>query len=488
MTSLVDVVYGLPTMAAASIPLESLPAGASASERAEFGKRARRQAPRSSHGEWAPASDRPDPVDILERQAADRVPELIPLRYGRMLATPFTFYRGAAAIMAADLAATPNSGIRVQACGDAHLSNFGMYASPSRDLVADLNDFDETLPGPWEWDLKRLAASFEIAGRDRGYKRSERRSVVTALVSEYRQAMTRLAGMQHLEVWYLHVNIDSLRERIAARLSSERMTVFERNIAKTRRKTRMRAFSKLTERVDGDLRIASDPPRIVPIEELFGGRRGAAAEARIRRVIDSYRETLSPARRYLFDGYNYVHAARKVVGVGSVGTRAWIALFVGRDEGDPLFLQIKEAQRSVLEPYTAPSEYPHQGRRVVEGQQLMQSTSDILLGWLTATGPDNRKRDFYVRQLWDQKGSALIETMNPTDLGLYAQACATILARAHARSGDRIAIAGYLGSSDGLDRAIADFAAAYADQNERDFAALESAAAHGRIAVARDAE
>jgi uncharacterized protein (DUF2252 family) len=475
-------------MATASIPRESLAPHASASERAALGKQARRHAPRSSHGEWAPATGRPDPVDILEQQAATRVPELVPLRYGRMLVSPFTFYRGAAAIMAADLAATPSSGIWVQACGDAHLSNFGMYASPSRDLVADLNDFDETLPGPWEWDLKRLAASFEIAGRDRDFKRSERRSVVTALVSEYRQGMARLAGMQHLEVWYLHVSIDSLRDRIAANVSSERMTTFERNVAKTRRKTRMRAFSKLTERVDGELRIASDPPRVVPIEELFSGSQGAMAEARIRDVIDSYRQTLSPARRHLFDGYRYVHAARKVVGVGSVGTRAWIALFVGRDERDPLFLQIKEAQRSVLEPYMAASEYPHQGQRVVEGQQLMQSTSDILLGWLTAAGPDNRARDFYVRQLWDQKGSALIETMGPTDLGLYARACAAILARAHARSGDRIAIAGYLGSGDGMDRAIADFAAAYADQNERDFAALEEAAGDGRITVERESD
>ena len=472
-------------MTTASIPRESLPAHASASERAAFGKQARKHAPRSSHGEWAPASDRPDPVDVLERQAADRVPELVPLRYGRMLASPFTFYRGAAAIMAADLGATPSSGVWVQACGDAHLTNFGMYASPSRDLVADLNDFDETLPGPWEWDLKRLAASFELAGRDRDFKRAERRSVVTEVAREYREAMTRLAAMQHLEVWYLHVDAGALRERFAEQASSERLRVFDANLAKMRRKTRMRAFSKLTERVDGKLRIASDPPVLVPIEELAGGQ-AEAAENRIREVVDSYRESLSPARRHLFDGYRYVHAARKVVGVGSVGTRAWIALFVGRDEGDPLFMQIKEAQRSVLEPYAASSEYTHQGRRVVVGQQLMQATSDILLGWTTATGPDNRKREFYVRQLWDQKGSARIETMDPDDLRLYARACASILARAHARSGDRIAIAGYLGSSDGIDHAIADFAAAYADQNERDFHALEAAAADGRITVERD--
>jgi uncharacterized protein (DUF2252 family) len=482
------VVYGLQTLAAAAIPRESPPANASPSEREAFGKRARKQAPRSSNGEWAPGGDRPDPVDILERQAADRVPELVPLRYGRMLDSPFAFYRGAAAIMAADLASTPRSGLWVQACGDAHLSNFGAYASPSRDLVVDVNDFDETLPGPWEWDLKRLAASFEIAGRGRGFKRSERRSVVMTAAREYREVMRRLAGMHNLDVWYLRVEVGALRDQLAPRATAQRLRTFERNVAKARRKTRMRAFSKLTERVDGQLRIASDPPVLIPLEEIFSGPQAATAEARIREVLESYRETLSPARRHLVDGYRYVHAARKVVGVGSVGTRAWIALFVGRDEGDPLFLQIKEAQRSVLEPYTARSEYRHQGQRVVEGQQLTQSTSDILLGWLTAAGPDDQERDFYVRQLWDQKGSPAIETMGPNDLSLYARVCGAILARAHARSGDRIAIAGYLGSGERMDCAVADFAAAYADQNERDHAALEAAAADGKIAIERESE
>jgi uncharacterized protein (DUF2252 family) len=474
-------------MATQSVARDSPLEQASPSEREAFGKRARKSAPRASHAEWAPAGDRPDPVDVLERQAADRVAELVPLRYGRMLASPLAFYRGAAAIMAADLASTPDSGVWVQACGDAHLSNFGLYASPSRDLVADVNDFDETLPGPWEWDLKRLAASFEIAGRDRGLKRSERRAAVMAAACEYREAMARLAAMHNLDVWYQHVNVAALRDQVAAQATPERLRMFERNVAKTRRKTRLRAFSKLTERVDGELRIVSDPPVLVPIEQLFDGPQAALAEDRIRTVLDEYRATLSPARRHLFDGYRYVHTARKVVGVGSVGTRAWIALFVGRDEGDPLFLQVKEAQRSVLEPYTAASPYPHQGQRVVEGQQLTQSTSDILLGWLTAIGPDDRKRDFYVRQLWDQKGSALIETMTAADLAMYARMCAAILARAHARSGDRIAIAAYLGSSDSMDRAIADFASFYADQNERDFAALQTAAADGRIAVQREA-
>jgi uncharacterized protein (DUF2252 family) len=466
----------------------SAPAHASPSERKALGKQARTHAPRADHGHWAPAADRPNPVDVLERQAADRLPELIPLRYGRMLTSPFAFYRGAAAIMAADLSTTPSSGLWVQACGDAHLANFGLYASPSRDLVADINDFDETLPGPWEWDIKRLAASFEIAGRDRDFRRSERREAVIAAAREYRKQMARLAAMHHLDVWYEHVNVTVLRDRFAAQATAQRKRIFEGNVAKTRRKTRMRALSKLTERVNGQLRIASDPPVLVPLEQLVDGAQAATAETRIHEMFDGYRATLSPARRQLFDGYRYIHTARKIVGVGSVGTRAWIALFVGRDEGDPLFLQIKEAQRSVLEPYTAPSQYRHQGQRVVEGQQLSQSTSDILLGWLSAQGPDNRKREFYVRQLWDQKGSALIETMAPHDLVLYARVCAAILARAHARSGDRIAIAGYLGTGDRMDRALARFAAAYADQNERDYAALQAATADGTIPVERETQ
>ena len=455
----------------------------STEERTAAGKAARKKVPRSSHAEWAPAADRPDPVAILERQAADRVPELVPLRYGRMLASAFTFYRGAAAIMAADLAESPTSGLLVQACGDAHLSNFGAFASPSRDLVYDINDFDETLPGPWEWDLKRLAASFEIAGRDRGFERSQRAEIVRTVAREYRDRLHELAAMSNLDVWYLRVAVAELRDMIGAGASKTELKRFDRTVAKAQRKTRLRAFSKLTHRVDGELRFRSDPPVLVPFDEVFAGKQLETAEARLRKVLEQYRETLSPERRHLFDGYRYVHTARKVVGVGSVGTRAWVALFVGRDEEDPLFLQVKEAQPSVLEPYTAPTEYPHQGQRVVEGQRLTQSTGDILLGWLTATGPDNRKRDFYVRQLWDQKGSAVVEAMTPDGLARYARLCGAILARAHARSGDRVAIAAYLGGSDSFDRAIAEFAAAYADQNERDYDALKLAAKDGRIEV-----
>ena len=469
---------------ATTAPPQSHPEpGATPDERAALGKRARESAPRSSHGDWEPASDRADPLTVLERQAADRLPELVPLRYGRMLASPFTFYRGAAAIMAADLAPTPSSGLWVQACGDAHLSNFGAYAAPDRQLVIDINDFDETLPGPWEWDLKRLAASFEIGGRDRGFDEGQRRDVVLAATRMYRENMRALAELSNLDVWYRRLEVAQIRGAFAHTASKADRQKFDRNIAKTERKNRLRAFSKLTKSVDGELRIASDPPVLVPLEEVFTGKVLKKAEESLQGLLDGYRDTLDAEYRHLFDEYRYVHAARKVVGVGSVGTRAWVALFVGRDEADPLFLQIKEAQPSVLEPYTAPTEFPHQGQRVVEGQRLTQSASDIMLGWLTAAGPDDKKRDFYVRQLWDAKGSAVIETMSSETMAIYAQVCGGILARAHARSGDRIAIAGYLGNSDTFDKAIARFAVAYADQNERDYAQLKAAVADGRLTI-----
>ena len=427
--------------------------------------------------------DRPDPVEVLEGQAAERVSDLIPLRYGRMLVSAFTFYRGAAAIMAADLAATPTSGFRVQACGDAHLSNFGGYAAPDRSLVVDINDFDETLPGPWEWDVKRLAASFEIGARDQEFAARERREIVRAAVRSYRENMRHLSGLSNLEVWYRRVDVNQIRDAFAPSVSNKERRRFERNVAKAQRKDHARASSKLTERIDGELRIRNDPPVLVPLEHMFSGDHLEEAEARLAAVFADYRETLLPDRRHLLDGYQHVHTARKVVGVGSVGTRAWIGLLIGRDENDPLFLQVKEAQPSVLEPFTAPTEYETQGQRVVEGQRLTQAASDLFLGWLSATGPDGKKRDFYVRQLWDQKGSAIIELMSPRTMAIYAQICGGILARAHARTGDRIAIAGYLGRSDRFDKAITDFASAYADQNERDFAALEHAVADGRLAA-----
>ena len=458
----------------------------SPAERSAAGKTARERAPRSSHGAWAAAAGRPDPVEALERQAAHRVPELVPLRYARMLVSPFTFYRGAAAIMAADLATTPSSGLWVQACGDAHLSNFGAYASPDRELVVDINDFDETLPGPWEWDLKRLATSFEVAGRDRGLDRSQRRDAVLAAARSYRETIRRLARMGNLDVWYQRLDVAQVREAFETEAGKKQLERFDRWVSKTRHKDRLRAFDKLTHRVDGELRIKSDPPVLVPVDELFSGEQGAVAEARIETILKSYRATLAPERRHLLDTYRYIHAARKVVGVGSVGTRTWIALFIGRDEEDPLFLQVKEAQPSVLEPFAPATAYAHQGQRVVEGQRLIQATSGIMLGWLTAEGPDGLERDFYVRQLWDQKGSAAVELMSAAQLTIYAELCGAILGRAHARSGDRIAIAAYLGSADKVDRAIAEFARRYADRNERDFEALRRAARDGRVDAEAD--
>lgn len=450
-------------------------------ERTALGKAARKQAPRTSHAEWRPARGRTSPVEVLEAQAAFRVPELVPLRYGRMLASAFTFYRGAAAIMAMDLAPTPTSGFWVQACGDAHLSNFGAYSAPDRELMVDVNDFDETLPGPWEWDVKRLAASFEIAGRDRGFDAAQSRGAVLSAVAAYRETMQTLVGIGNLDVWYLRVDASRIREQFAGTATKAQRRQFEKTVAKAQRKDRLRALSKLTTTVDGELRFASDPPVLMPLEDVYRGEQLANAHDRISSLLDEYRETLDPAHRHLLEGYRYVHAAHKVVGVGSVGTRAWVVLLVGRDRSDPLFLQVKQALPSVLEPYAAPSTAGHEGKRVVLGQRMTQAASDIMLGWLTAEGPDQVKRDFYVRQLWDGKGSAVVETMTPAGLATYGKLCGAILARAHARSGDRFAIAGYLGRSDTFDRAIADFASVYADQNARDFEELAAAAEDGTI-------
>ena len=422
-------------------------------------------------------------MELLEQQGTTRVTELVPIRYGRMLVSPFTFYRGAAAIMASDLAATPRSGIEVQACGDAHLENFGGFAAPDRSLVFDVNDFDETLPGPWEWDVKRLAASFAVAGRGRGFADEERRSAIGAAVRKYREVIRQLAEKRNLDVWYLRLDVAGILRQYQAAAGKKQLKAAERNVAKARAKDSQRALSKLTHRVDGELRIISDPPLIVPLEEAFPGEQGRQADAQIREILDDYRDTLADDRRHLFKDYRYVHAARKVVGVGSVGTRCWIALFTGRDDQDPLFLQVKEAEASVLEPYTAPSEFDHHGQRVVEGQRLTQAASDIFLGWLTAKGPDGKPRDFYLRQLWDGKGSARVDAFSPREMTAYAEVCGSTLARAHARSGDRIAIAAYLGGGDAFDRAITDFAEAYADQNERDYEAMKQAASDGRVTV-----
>lgn len=454
-------------------------------ERAAGGKAARSVARRSAHAEWAPPANRKDPVAIIEAQDAARVPELVPIRHGRMAASPFTFYRGAAAVMAADLATTPISGLRVQTCGDAHLSNFGAFAAPDRRLVFDLNDFDETLPGPWEWDVKRLAASFALAGRDRGFKRSERSAALLASVRSYREAMRGFADSGDLTVWYERLDVEESMGRIEE-ADPGSVKRFERGIAKARSKDSTRAMEKLTEVVDGEIRIVSQPPLIVPIEELVPAADAAELEASLRDVLASYRSTLPGDRQHLFDGYDFRRIARKVVGVGSVGTRAWVILLTGRDDEDPLFLQAKEAEASVLEAHAGPSRFRNHGRRVVEGQRLMQAAGDIFLGWCTTVGLDGRDRDFYVRQLWDWKRSIEIDKLTPRGLELYAELCGWTLARAHARSGDRIAIAAYLGAGDSFDRAICRFAEAYADQSERDHAALVDAIDSGRLEATLD--
>ena len=452
-------------------------------ERAARGKAARAVAPRSGHGEWEPAPDRPDPVDLLEEQAASRVPDLVPIRYGRMLVSPFTFFRGAAYPMAADLAAAPRTGLHVQLCGDAHLSNFGGFAGPDRRLVFSINDFDETLPGPFEWDVKRLVASFAVAGRDRNFDAKQRRSINLAVTSSYREAIRSFAAMSNLDLWYSRIDVEEIAALAARRGTQKQRKRFERNLAKAQSKDSLRAFAKLTEIVDGEPRIASDPPLIVPIEEVVSGVERVELEEFVRGVIRTYRRTLSADRRQLLERYRYVHSARKVVGVGSVGTRAWIALMLGRDEDDPLFLQLKEAEASVLEPFLGKSTFNNHGQRVVEGQRLTQAASDIMLGWVRVNMFDGVSRDFYMRQLWDKKGSALVELMNPMAMTVYAQLCGRALAKAHARSGDAIAIGSYLGAGDSFDRALASFAEAYADQNERDYHALREAVASGRVAA-----
>jgi uncharacterized protein (DUF2252 family) len=453
----------------------------SPADRAAIGKDVRKEAPRSSHAEWNPPPDRRSPVDVLCEQDEARVQELVPIRHGRMLVSAFTFYRGAAAVMAADLARTPVSGLEVQLCGDAHLSNFGVYAAPDRDLVFDCNDFDETLPGPFEWDVKRLAASLAIAGRDRGFGKRERRTVALAATAEYRTAMRDFAAMRDIEVWYARFDVKSVLGELGPSLKGSKRREVEKALDKAQHKDSLRALAKLTRRIDGEPRIISDPPLIWPIEQLAGGR---DVEAELTALLAAYRRTLASDRRHLVGRYRYADAAHKVVGVGSVGTRAWILLLLGRDDDDPLFLQAKEAGASVLEPYSGRSRFNHHGRRVVEGQRLMQAASDIFLGWVTVeSGLDGSRHEFYVRQLWDGKGSANVDGMRPSDMAIYARLCGWTLARAHARSGDRIAIAAYLGGGTTFDEAIADFAEAYADQNERDYAEMMSAVQDGRIAV-----
>jgi uncharacterized protein (DUF2252 family) len=418
---------------------------------------------------------------LLERQAKTRIPELVPIRHARMLASPFSYYRGAALPMASDLATTPNSGLLAQICGDAHLCNFGVFGSPERHLFFDVNDFDETAPGPWEWDVKRLAASLEIAGRDNGFPEQARKSVVRRAVRSYREAMLEFAQMPMLKVWYAHLDVDEMLPRFHSSLDRTQTPAVWKAIAKARAHDSVQAFSKLAEVVDGQCRILYQPPLITPVEDLEEGIDPEAVLEAMDGFLLSYQDTLRGEQRGLIEQYRFAHVARKVVGVGSVGTQAWILLLLD-DQDDPLFLQVKEADASVLEEFTSPSEFSNHGERVVAGQRLMQAASDIFLGWERFDWLGD-ERDYYIRQLRDWKGSADIAGMTHAGMELWGRMCGWTLARAHARSGDRVAIAAYLGKSDTFDRAIGKFSVAYADQNERDYQALKEAVASGRLAA-----
>jgi uncharacterized protein (DUF2252 family) len=455
----------------------------SVEERAARGKAARALTPRGTHAAWMTPGERRGAVEVLLEQAAAREPELVPVRHGRMLASPFAFFRGAAAIMAADLARTPRSGLTVQLCGDAHLSNFGGFAAPDRELVFDINDFDETARGPWEWDVKRLATSIAIAGRLLGLTAADRQHAAEAAARSYREAMREFAAMRNLELWYVRLDVARMLSHAGDQVSRRERDTFKQRIAGASAKDHLRAMSKLTTRVDGTLRIVAQPPRIVPVEELFPAATGEAVEAEMRDMIRAYRRSLPLERRHLLEGYRYRHMARRVGGIGSVGTRTWIVALTGRDVDDPLFLQVKQAVPSALEPYTGRAPARNHGRRVVHGQRLMQVDGDIFLGWLRVDGTDGTRRDYYVRQLWDWKIGAEVEQMSPARLIVYGRLCAWTLARAHARTGDRVAVAAYLGGGTRFDRAVAAFAEAYADQNERDYAALEASVHAGRVAA-----
>jgi uncharacterized protein (DUF2252 family) len=452
-------------------------------ERRARGKEAAGQTPVSSHEGWTPAPDRPDPVALIEEQDRSREPDLVPVRHGRMKVSPFTFYRGAAKIMAADLQETPRCGLTAQLCGDAHLSNFGFFASPERELLFDVNDFDETLPGPFEYDVERMAASFTVAARNNGFAKGDTKAVTLESVSAYREAMAGFAQMSTMEVWYARVDEQSAMKQAKVALSGDKKELKrgEKNVTKARTRDSLQALSKLAERVDGQYRIVSQPPIVVPARDLSAtyGLNSEDVERALHKQFRAYRETLPDDRRHLLEQFRIVDTARKVVGVGSVGTRAFIVLLMGRDDQDPLFLQVKEASASVLEDHLPASRYKQHGERVVQGQRLMQAASDIFLGW--TRGLDT-SRYYYWRQLRDMKGSLVVEDMSPQAMTFYAGLCGRTLARAHARSGDSVAISAYLGDGDGFDRAITDFARRYAAQNERDYDSFVDAIESGRIA------
>jgi uncharacterized protein (DUF2252 family) len=488
--------------------LEPVPTALPPADRAARGKAARAEMPRDSHAGFKPAADRPDPVSLLESQGASRIPELLPIRYGRMLASPFAFFRGAALLMAGDLATTPVSGLTVQTCGDAHLSNFGMFASPERRLVFDINDFDETLPGPWEWDVKRLAASAEVAGRHNEFDAEERREIVVAAVARYRRAMRGLARMGEVEAWQSPAEADELRERYQAILGQRERGLAGADLARARDRAGLHSLDQLIHVVPataakaekvrkagkakasvqavktGELRFVTDPPLLVPLADLPDEEASTGLEAHLNGIMANYRRTLEWDRRFLIGKYQVTDMARKVAGIGSVGMRCWVILLTGRDQEDRLFLQIKEAVPSVLSGFLGPSPYPSQGERVVAGQRLMQAASDVFLGWHPTRSV--LAQDYYVRQLRDGEFSLAAEDMDPPVMRTYAELCGQTLARAHARSGDRIAIAAYLGKSSAFDKAVADFAADYADQNERDHASLAAAVESGRVEAQPD--
>ncbi|MEU0523699.1 DUF2252 domain-containing protein [Streptomyces niveus] len=450
-------------------------------ERAELGKAARKSVPRKSHAGFEPGRDRPDPVDVVDAQSQTRVAELVPIRYGRMTESPFRFYRGAAAIMAGDLAGTPDTGLTAQLCGDAHMMNFRLLGSPERRLVFDINDFDETLPGPWEWDVKRLAASLVIAGRENGFSAGDRATIVGTAVRSYRERMRSFAGMGNLDVWYTRADMAELQPLADRQLRAKGRKRLSATMAKARTRDSLQAFEKLTRVRDGERRFTPDPPLVVPVDDLLRGVRRERFVTELHELVERYGRSLSTERRHLLRQYRVVDIARKVVGVGSVGTRCWILLLLGKDDTDPLILQAKEADRSVLAAHAGRSEYRNQGQRVVAGQRLMQAVGDVFLGWDRVRGQDGRQRDFYVRQLHDWKGILVPQEMVPNGMRVFGELCGATLARAHARSGDRIAIAAYLGGGPAFDEALIEFAEAYADQNERDHAALVAAVKSGRV-------
>lgn len=447
------------------------------------GKLLRNDIPRAAHAVWGVEEGRSEPLELLREQAADRLAYLIPERYLRMSVSPFAFFRGGALIMASDLSRTPKTGLFVQACGDAHIANFGGFASPERRLVFDINDFDETAPGPWEWDVKRLAASIEVCGRHRGFGKSWSRSAVRSAVASYRRAMKTFARQGALDVWYAHLDVNDVLARALAGTSRKEAVRVRASMSKVYAKTSSRAFNKYVRVEDGELCIAFEPPYLVPLNRFASATDVDQVAASLVSLLAGYRESLAPELRHLFDQYEYVDAAQKVVGVGSVGTRAWIMVFRGKETGDPLVLQVKEAQPSVLERFSGASQCVTSGERVVLGQRIMQASSDLLLGFTSASDEKGRMRNYYVRQLWDWKTSTDMESATASEIEACGRLCGWTLARAHARSGDRFAIAGYLGQGSSFDCALVDFATAYADQNEADFRVFCDALAAGALDV-----